>query len=181
MAYYERNLPHWLPEGKPVFLTWRLHGSLPLSVIEKLRNDKESEQGKRFVRFDGELDRAAFGPRWLREDKIAEIVQREILELAQRGWYVTRSFVLMPNHVHLLLDPKLELKKITQAIKGRSALACNEELGRQGQPFWQQESFDHWVRNAATFEKIRAYIERNPVSAGLVERPQDWRWSSAHM
>lgn len=180
MAYYERNLPHWLPEGKHLFVTWRLHGSLPLAVLEKLQKDKELENGRRFIRFDGELDRAAFGPLWLREEKIAEIVQREILGVAQRGWYVAHSFVVMPNHVHLLLEPKVELKKITQAIKGRSAKACNVALGRHGLPFWQQESFDHWVRSAASFEKIHAYIERNPVSAGLAKKPQEWPWSSAH-
>jgi len=180
MAYYERNLPHLLPQGKQLFLTWRLHASLPLAVLEKLRNDKELENGRKFIRFDGELDRAAFGPLWLREEKIAELVQREILGVAQRGWYVAHSFVVMPNHVHLLLDPKVELKKITQAIKGRSAIACNEVLGRRGLPFWQPESFDHWVRNSVSFAKIRAYIEGNPVSAGLAKKPEDWLWSSAH-
>lgn len=180
MAYYERNLPHWLPEGKHLFVTWRLHGSLPQAVLEKLRKDMEQEEGKRFVRFDGELDRAAFGPLWLREQKIAGIVQREILGTTQRGWCLTHSFVVMPNHVHLLLEPKVELEKIMQAIKGRSAKACNEVLGRQGLPFWQQESFDHWVRSAESFARIHAYIERNPVSAGLAKRPEDWRWSSAH-
>jgi putative transposase len=180
MAYYERNLPHWLPQGKRVFLTWRLHGSLPLAVLKNLRRDNELKQGKRFVRFDSELDRAAFGPQWLRKEEIAEIVQREILGVAHRGWYLAHSFVIMPNHAHLLLDPKVELKKITQAIKGRSAIACNLALRRQGLPFWQQESFDHWVRNAASFAKIQAYIERNPVSAGLAKKPEDWLSSSAH-
>jgi putative transposase len=157
-----------------------LHGSLPLALLEELQRDKELERGKRFVRFDGELDQAAFGPLWLREEKIAEIVKREILEVAQRGWYVARSFVVMPNHVHPLLDPKVELKRIIQAIKGRSAKACNEALGRQGLLFWQQESFDHWVRNAESFGKIKGYIERNPVAAGLAKKPEDWPWSSAH-
>jgi len=56
---------------------------------------------------------------------------------------------------------------------------ANAVLGRAGRPFWQDESYDHWVRNAAEFESIRQYIEYNPVMAGLVERPDDWMWSSA--
>jgi alkanesulfonate monooxygenase SsuD/methylene tetrahydromethanopterin reductase-like flavin-dependent oxidoreductase (luciferase family) len=48
-----------------------------------------------------------------------------------------------------------------------------------GERFWQDESFDHWVRDPAEWQKIRAYIERNPVSAGLVAKPEEWPWSSA--
>ena len=48
-----------------------------------------------------------------------------------------------------------------------------------GQPFWQKESYDHWVRDSAELERIRHYIEQNPVKAGLVSRPQDYPWLSA--
>jgi putative transposase len=160
--FYDRNLPHWLPEGRQVFLTWRLHGPLPLSVLQKLRKDKELKEGKRFVLFDGELDRAAFGPLWLHEQRIAEIVQREILEVAQREWCVTYSFVIMPNHVHLLLDPKFELRKIIQAIKGRSVRACYEVLGSRGLPFWSRnpsitgcDPLHPWPKSKSTLSKIR--------------------------
>jgi putative transposase len=44
--------------------------------------------------------------------------------------------------------------------------------------FWQDESFDHWVRSEEEFWKIVAYIENNPVGAGLVGRAEDWGWSS---
>lgn len=180
MPYHERNLPHWLPVGTRLFVTWRLHGSLPVRVLERLRKDREPESGKKFVRFDRELDRATFGPLWLRDEPFAAIVQHEIHGIAQREWGVIGSYVIMPNHVHLLLEPKVELSMIMQSIKGRSARACNLALGRQGLPFWQQECFDHWVRNPESFERIRAYIEWNPVSAGLARRPEDWPWSSAH-
>jgi putative DNA methylase len=64
-------------------------------------------------------------------------------------------------------------------MKGQSARDANRKLGRAGMPFWQEESFDHWVRNEAQFERIRKYIEQNPVKAGLAGRAEDWRWSSA--
>ena len=52
-------------------------------------------------------------------------------------------------------------------------------LGRTGEAFWQKESYDHWVQNPSEFQKIRMYIEANPVKAGLVRHPQDYPWSSA--
>ena len=54
-------------------------------------------------------------------------------------------------------------------------------LGRTGQPFWQDESYDRWVRGPSELEKIVRYIERNPVSAGLVDSIENWRWSSAYL
>jgi len=85
----------------------------------------------------------------------------------------------MPNHVHVLMEPRAPLAKITAVMKGVAARDGNATLGRTGKPFWQDESFDHWVRNSAEFERIRHYIEHNPVSAGLARRPEDWIWSSA--
>lgn len=70
MTYYERHLPHWQPEGADLFLTWRLYGSLPRTV------DIPPGQlaGRAFVATDRELDRAAFGPRWLKDERVAEAV-----------------------------------------------------------------------------------------------------------
>ncbi len=89
------------------------------------------------------------------------------------------AYVLMTNHVHILWMPMVPLEKITHQIKGTTARRANLILSRQGNRFWQDESFDHWVRIAAEGEKIRRYIENNPVVAGLVARPEDWPWSSA--
>jgi len=85
----------------------------------------------------------------------------------------------MPNHVHLLVTPLIAMPKLTQLIKGRSAHAANAILGSKGQPFWQDESFDHWVRNQIQFEKIKSFIESNPVKAGFVCEPCLWPYSSA--
>jgi type I restriction enzyme R subunit/putative DNA methylase len=71
------------------------------------------------------------------------------------------------------------LPQITHWIKGGTARSANLLLGRTGEPFWQVESHDHWVRNRKEFDRIVAYIEENPVSAGFVAAPEDWPWSSA--
>jgi REP element-mobilizing transposase RayT len=85
----------------------------------------------------------------------------------------------MPNHVHLLILPKEPLPIITRWLKGSTARHANQLLGRTGQPFWQDESFDRWVRNDREFERIARYIEENPVSAGLASSTALWPWSSA--
>lgn len=180
MSYYERNLPHWHPEGRTIFLTWRLHGSLPQSFVHDLEKLKE-DPGKQFLAADRMLDAAATGPRWLADLEIAGYVVDTLIRGAELNHYFLHAYVVMSNHVHVLLDPLVPLRRITGGIKGVSARDANGVLGRTGKPFWQDESFDHWVRNEAQFERVRTYIERNPVKAGLVARPEDWKWSSAQV
>jgi putative DNA methylase len=71
------------------------------------------------------------------------------------------------------------LSQITRSLKGSTAREANKLLDRTGQPFWQDESYDHWARDDDEFSRIIAYIENNPVKAGLVLKPEDWQWSSA--
>jgi len=178
MSYYERTLPHWQPEGRSLFLTWRLSGTLPKPVLEALRRSKTTEMGKRFREFDIELDAGKFGPLWLKAPAVAEIVVKELKSAEERGLYALQAWVVMPNHVHVLFEPKSPMAQITKAVKGRSARQANLVLGRTGKYFWQDESFDHWIRDEAEFAKIKKYIERNPVVAGLVAKETDWSWSS---
>ncbi len=126
------------------------------------------------------LDRATHGPTWLHRSDIAQIVI-EALQYGERnlGHYRLHAWTVMSNHVHLLLSPLTELPKITHSLKGFTAREANRILGRTGLPFWQKESFDHWIRNHQEFERVRGYIERNPVTAGLVALPEEYRWSSA--
>lgn len=176
MSYYERTLPHWQPEGRAIFLTWRLSGSLPKKVLEALKASKTAEMGRRFREFDFELDKGASGPLWLKEQRIAALVVRAICDSASKG--VVHAWVIMPNHVHMLIEPCVPMAEITKSIKGRTARQANLLLARTGKHFWQDESFDHWIRDEAEFAKVKKYIERNPVVAGLVGRESDWLWSS---
>ena len=85
----------------------------------------------------------------------------------------------MANHVHALLTPLARIRNITRAVKGIAAQAGNRLLHRTGERFWQDESFDHWVRTEGEFIRIQKYIENNPVKAGLVAKAENWPWSSA--
>ena len=217
-TFYRRRLPHWQPEGATIFFTWRLYGSMPKEALERLAEERkrlerkphragESER-QRAIRHDKIifgladeiLDRAKHGPLWLKDPRLAKLVADAFFyHNGQR--YDLFAYVVMPNHVHVLLRPKeigqpeenkveqpfqaatspryVPICKITQGLKGYTAREANRLLGRTGQPFWQDESYDHWVRDETEFIRIIAYIENNPVKAGLVARPEDWRWSSA--
>jgi putative transposase len=180
MSYTARNLPHWHPTGKSVFLTWRLQGSLPADLSHKFKTATNADSGKQFRLVDQELDRASTGPLWLKDPRIAEIVVAAIRHgQSVLDCFDMHAFVVMANHVHLLITPKVEIERITKGIKGVSSRRANVILGRTGTIFWQQESFDHWIRNESEMERVRRYIERNPVLAGLVKTPEDWAWSSA--
>jgi REP element-mobilizing transposase RayT len=93
--------------------------------------------------------------------------------------YLFHSFVVMPNHIHLLATPAVALPKLTKSLKGITAKRANTMLTLTGNSFWQEESYDHLVRHEQEFDTIRNYIEGNPVRAGLVSEASEYRWSSA--
>jgi len=124
------------------------------------------------------LDGARTGPLFLRIPEVAEMVTDAIHYRDLRA-YRLHAFVVMPNHVHLLMTPLVEVSKLMQSLKRFTAREGNRMLGLTGQPFWQDESYDRLVRNASEFERIAHYIEWNPVAAGLAARSEDFPWSSA--
>lgn len=136
--------------------------------------------GQAFAIADRALGRTAAGPLSLKDPRIAGQVAAAIrIGAWERQFYDLDAWVIMPNHVHLLVLPKTPLRAITRWLKGSTARAANRLLGRQNHPFWQDESYDHWVRSQREFDRIVRYIEENPVSAGLVGSAELWRWSSA--
>jgi REP element-mobilizing transposase RayT len=119
-------------------------------------------------------------PTWLSDIRLAKIVTESLHTGAEQlQLYRLSAYVVMSNHVHLLIWPNRLLWRITKSIKGYTARECNKILKHTGTSFWQEESFDHLVRNEDEFYRIRTYIEMNPVKAGLVNKPGQWEWSSA--
>jgi putative transposase len=86
----------------------------------------------------------------------------------------------MAKHIHVLLLPLTSPSLLLKSLKGATAREANRVLNRTGEQFWQRESYDHWVRNEREWNRIAAYIERNPVKAGLVSSAEDYPWSSAN-
>ena len=177
-VFYRRNLPHWQPAKTPVFVTWRLHGSFPEGFAAHLRRWR-GDPRTQFLTSERVLDAARSGPLWLKDPEIAAIAEQAIVRGAEIGHYTLCAYVVMPNHVHALLEPIVPLEKLMGGIKGASARYANLRLGRTGKPFWQDESFDRWVRDEPEFIRTKMYIENDPVRARLCAKPEDWLWSSA--
>ena len=128
---------------------------------------------------DRRLDEARSGSMYLRLPRIAQIVVLSTHKGVELGHYALNSYVVMPNHVHLLILPKIAPDRLMKSLKGSTAREANRALGRTGEPFWQKESYDHCMRDSREFERIRAYIQNNPVNAGLAATPEGFAWSSA--
>jgi REP element-mobilizing transposase RayT len=128
---------------------------------------------------DRYLDTARVGPTWLRQPEIADLVSEHIRRGAQERLYELDAWVVMANHVHMLVRPLIKASEALRRIKGRSAREANLALGRTGESFWQAESYDHWVRNGEEATRITCYIENNPFTAGLATRAEGYPWSSA--
>jgi putative transposase len=173
--YWERRLPHWIPEETPIFATWRLAGTLPLGQVPPPACTRS------WMDSDGQLGHAESGPRWLAQPAVARIVTEapHYGEVA-RNWYRLHAWVVMPNHVHVVMTLQDAFSEIMRWLNWTTARRSNQILERTGRPFWQDESFDHWIRDQQDFERIVQYVECNPVAAGLVASAEQWPWSSAN-
>jgi len=187
-------LPHVKCEGASYFVTSRLADSLPQEVLlefkrqqaEKLRKlgditpvareETDREYQRQIERY---LDRGA-GECHLKRPDLADMVAQALLYFQEKQ-YLLDEWVIMPNHVHLVLwpMPNHTLSDILRSRKRHIARQANLLLGRTGEAFWQHESYDRWIRSDEEKARICRYIRNNPVIAGLCQSPEEWRWSSA--
>lgn len=191
LIYYERNLPHRLPPGELIFITFRLAGSLPQQMLERLQSEARllqescgpdpaaqyAERKKYFGRFDDLLAGSTHGPTWLRQPEIAAVVA-QALHYPDGKEYNLQCYCIMPNHIHLVVElPEgaPSLAKTLQLLKGYSSRQANQLLGRSG-GFWQAESYDHVVRPGER-ERIIRYVLENPIKAGLVDDWEKWPYT----
>jgi len=173
-TFHRRRLPHYYAVGQPIFVTWRLYGSLPANRSFPPVTDS----GEAFVAVDRLLDSGCTGPLFLKEPEFAKLVV-EAIQYRDQQQFQLHSYVVMANHVHLLMTPLLEVSDVMQSLKRFTARECNRILGRTGSPFWQSESYDRLVRDQTEFRNIVGYIEMNPVKVGLATAPEEFSWSSA--
>ena len=128
-----------------------------------------------FVTTKASQNRALF-----RVTEIADLVVETMLHYRQNGAYLLHEFVLMPDHLHVLLTPSPSntLEKVMQFIKGGSSFRLNRQRGRK-LALWHAGFHDWTIRDVSDWKSKALYIRSNPVKAGLVERPKDWPYSSA--
>ncbi|MGA3039248.1 MAG: transposase [Bryobacteraceae bacterium] len=179
MLFYRRRLPHWFPDRSIIFVTWRLAGSTPFTP--EILTAENTGRIPFHVR-DQWLDRSNSGPFWLRDERIARVVQDALHYGANvRRAYDLCAWAIMPNHVHAVWEPHIPMPAIMRWLKGRTSRIANRVLGRSGQAFWQDESYDHWIRSASELDEVIKCVESNPVKAGLVSTAEQWLWSSARL
>jgi putative transposase len=135
--------------------------------------DKLEKQRK----IEAYIDRG-YGDCALRKPQLAEIIQ-------ENWWhhdgvkYRLLAWCIMPNHLHVLVELwQTPLGEILQSWKSYTSKQANRVLGRSG-TFWEEDYFDHYIRDEKHFWQVVHYIENNPVKAHLVRTPEDWTWSSA--
>jgi REP element-mobilizing transposase RayT len=194
-------LPHFDAPRAIQQITYRLADSLPAELLAKfdqellaLADDLKRDVARR-RRIEAFLD-AGHGSCVLKHPEAARCVVETWLRFdAER--YRLLAFVVMPNHCHVLIEcidacplwkiinswKSYTARWINEHVGGCEGLGLGESLGRAGarrsQALWQRDYWDRFIRDERHFRATRAYIENNPVAAGLVTSPSDWPWSSA--
>ena len=178
-----RNLPHWTKKGSIYWVTFRLADSLPQEKLEIWKSERDEwlkkhpqpwndeewqEFNKNFLgRLENWLD-SGYGSCVLSIPEIREKVKECIMKYDGVRLKI-HAVVIMPNHVHLLIEPlmKYSLSEILKGIKGASANEVNKILGTTGKKVWMEESYDHIVRSEKEYFHFINYIKENPTKAHL--------------
>jgi REP element-mobilizing transposase RayT len=166
-------LPHFDAPGVVQTGVFRLVDSLPRHLVTSRRATAETA-----LEFDGGLDEGT-GACWLKRPDIAAEVENALLHFDGERYFLL-AWCVMPNHVHVMVEMRTGFRFGDQvrSWKTFTARRANERLHRRG-PFWSADYFDRYIRGDRHYDIALNYIEHNPVKAGLVSRPELWRWSSA--
>ena len=179
----QRHLPHWTQAGATYFVTFRLGDSIPLDLQRQWQAEREAwlrqhpepwtaaeeaEYNERFTRQQNEWLDAGTGSCQMRRRDVRDCVEASLNHFNGQRYHLD-AYVLMPNHVHALVIPAegQSLFELLKGIKGVSARRCNQLLGRAGETFWMEDSYNRIVRSAEELLATRDYIQRNPINAQL--------------
>jgi putative transposase len=169
-------------------VTFRLADSLPQSELDRIESELESLP---LINRDVELRKrveawidAGHGSCLLGDSSIANMVQGSLLFFDSQR-YRLLAWVVMPNHVHALFEPRhpwtvANILASWKKFTARKILDCqHSRLKACIEPIWQREYWDRYIRDHNHFEKTIAYIHQNPVKARLASAAENWQWSSA--
>lgn len=179
-GWYSRGyIPHFDHPDLIQFITFRLADSLPSHVVASLAEDlgEETSAAKR-ARVEEYLN-SGYGVCYLRDPRIGRLVENALLHFDKTRYHMI-AWVVMPNHVHTLVETieGYPLPGVLHSWKSYTANEANKLLGRGGR-FWFPEYFDRYIRDERHFNNVVRYIHENPVKAGLVSKAEDWPFSSA--
>jgi type I restriction enzyme R subunit len=182
-----------------------LDGSIPaagLQAVEEYRRQLESQPRPAttseaewehrlrklvFAKLDELLDQQP-AVRHCEKPEVASVIRESLYHFADVR-YSLLAYVIMPSHLHWVFRPLPEWsatlpagrtprEAVMHSVKSYTANKCNGVLSRSGR-FWQDESYDHWVRDDDELSRVITYVENNPVKAGLADEPAAFAFSSA--
>jgi len=183
-------LPHFDGLHFVQSVTYRLADSIPQTKLAELQEELEHlpenlREIERRKRIEEWLD-AGMGCCALAHPAVARYVQDSFLHFHGERYHL-HAWCIMPNHVHVLLEPITELATIVKGWKSYTArwvLKKNEELALKipaSNTLWMREYWDRYIRDAEHYRKTVEYIHYNPVKAGLCDVAEAWPWSSARL
>jgi REP element-mobilizing transposase RayT len=168
--YGSKHLPHFDAPGTQQFITYRLADAMPAARRSEWEaflhlEDKLEKQRK----IEAYIDRG-YGDCSLREPRIAQVVQDNLFH-HDGVKYRLLAWCIMPNHVHTLIElGQTPLSEILKSWNSYTAKQANRLLHRAG-TFWEEDYFDHYIRDEKHFRQVVRYIEANPVKARLARAP----------
>ena len=175
-------LPHFDVYGTIQFVTFRLADSMPQELLESWQHDLENgfiEDVDLRRRVERYLD-SGYGSCFLLDRRIATELRETLLKWDGERYNLI-AWVIMPNHVHILIEllGVNALSDIMHSIKSYTAHKANKLLDRRAR-FWSVESYDRYIRDANHLRSTIKYIEENPVKVRLCRKTNDWEFSSGY-
>ena len=194
-------LPHCDRFGLLQSITFRLADSLPQQKLqeldeelEKMERNAEGKNAELGLRVPREVEKRKQIEKWLDagmgccalgQPQMAAVMQGTLLKFDMEKYHLL-AWCIMPNHLHVLIEPRLPLSSIVRSWKsytGRWAMKNHAELGLRvprGTRFWMPDYWDRYIRDEKHLRSVIYYIHNNPVKAGLCQKAIDWQWSSAY-
>jgi len=183
-------LPHWTAQGAVYHVTFRLHDALPVREVEKIKMEREqivrrTDQAQRELTeyekkrlkklYSDKIEKYLDGGKgkcYLSDAEVASVMASTLRHF-DGDRYELYSWCIMPNHVHVVVQPLGEntLSEILHSWKSYTAHEANKILKRKSS-FWSEEYYDHLIRDENEFYRTIEYIVENPAKAGLT----DWPW-----
>lgn len=158
-----KHLPHWDIKHHYQFITFRTHASADGYLKKLSQQALPNKQKQRLM--DEYLDKSTLGA-VLNGDVLA--LMNALIKKHDSVLYELTAFCIMPNHVHLLLKPLIDLDKLIQKLKGGSAKLINEQMEARGR-FWAADYYDKLIRDEKHFFVVYRYIKNNPIVLGEAE------------
>ena len=158
-----KHLPHFDIKNHYQFITFRTYGSVDAYLKKLAQHNLPNKQKQHLI--DEYLDRSTAGA--VLNSEVLVLLNTFIKE-HDSVLYELLAFCIMPNHVHLLIKPWVDLDKLMQKLKGGSAKLINDNLQTKGR-FWAADYYDKLIRDEKHFSVVYRYIKNNPLVLGEAE------------